>query len=89
MGRHREWAAPRTAHDGAGGLFLFGTGAMRRQIFSHYRPMVLGAMYYADRSLAAAHPGLDEAPVIARFKWRDGRADDEPWGRWGDWRARD
>jgi hypothetical protein len=72
-----------------GGLFLFGTGAMRRQIFSHYRPMVLDAMYYADRSLAAAHPGLDEAPVIARFRWRDGRADDEPWGRWGDWRAGD
>jgi hypothetical protein len=67
-----------------GGLFVFGTGAMRRSIFCHYRQLVLWALRRGDGKLAAAHPGLKAAPVIARFRWRDGRPDDESWGRWGD-----
>jgi hypothetical protein len=69
-----------------GGLPVFGTGAMRRRIFCHYRPLVLSALRYGDRAFAEAHPELDEAPVVARFHWRSGRDDREPWGRWGDWR---
>ncbi|MEE4274955.1 MAG: staygreen family protein [Thermoleophilia bacterium] len=69
-----------------GGVPLFGTGAMRRGIFRRYRPMVLGAMRHGDGALAAAHPELDEAPVLARFHWRDDRRDTEPWGTWGDYR---
>ncbi len=69
-----------------GGVPLFGTGAMRRDIFRRYRPMVLGAMRHADGLFAAAHPELDQAPVIARFHWRDDRRDAEPWGTWGDYR---
>jgi hypothetical protein len=69
-----------------GGLIPFGTGAMRRRIFCQYRALVLGAMHYGDSLLAAAYPAAERAPVIARFRWRDGRADDEPWGTWGDWR---
>lgn len=69
-----------------GGLPVFGTGAMRCRIFRSYRPLVLGAMRYADAPLSAAEPGLDDAPVIARFHWRRGRVESEPWGRWGEWR---
>ena len=69
-----------------GGLPIFGTGKMRCNIFRHYRPMVLGAMRYADAVLAAALPELDDAPVSARFHWRRGRVESEPWGRWGDYR---
>ena len=39
-----------------------------------------------DAALAAARPELDEAPVVARFHWRRGRVESEPWGRWGDYR---
>ena len=63
-----------------------GSGAMRRRIFCRYRAMVLSAMHHGDSLLAAAYPAVETAPVIARFTWRDGRADDEPWGMWGDWR---
>ena len=69
-----------------GGLPVFGTGKMRCNIFRHYRPMVLGAMRYADAALSAALPELDDAPVSARFHWRRGRVESEPWGRWGDYR---
>jgi hypothetical protein len=68
-----------------GGLPLFGTGAMRCDIFRHYRPMVLGAIRWADRALVAANPHLDDAPVRARFHWR--REDrTEEWGTFGQWR---
>jgi len=66
-----------------GGLPLFGTGAMRRDIFCHYRHLVLAALRHGDRLFSQAHPELDDAPVIARFEWRDGRSDSEQWGRWG------
>jgi hypothetical protein len=66
-----------------GGLPLFGTGAMRCDIFRHYRPMVLAALRHGDRLFTQAHPELAEAPVIARFDWRDGRDDTELWGQWG------
>ena len=69
-----------------GGLPVFGTGAMRCDIFRRYRPMVLGAMRYGDRALAEVHPELDAAPVVALFHWRRGRDESEPWGLWGDWR---
>ena len=65
-----------------GGLPVFGTGAMRCNIFRRYRPMVLEALRYGDRVFAEAHPELDDAPVVARFRWRRGRVEDEPWGRW-------
>ena len=67
-----------------GGLPFFGTGAMRRNIFRHYRPMLLAALRHADRLFSQAHPELADAPVIARFDWRDGRDDTEPWGTWGE-----
>ena len=66
-----------------GGLPVFGTGAMRCNIFRRYRAMVLEALGYADRVFAEAHPELHDAPVIARFHWRRGRVESEPWGRWG------
>jgi hypothetical protein len=66
-----------------GGLPIFGTGAMRCNIFRRYRPMVLEALGYGDRAFAEAHPELDDAPVVARFHWRRGRVESEPWGRWG------
>lgn len=69
-----------------GGVPLFGTGAMRCNIFRRYRPMVLGAIRYGDRALAESHPELDTAPVIARFHWRGGREETERWGLWGEWR---
>ena len=65
------------------GFPFFGTGAMRRNIFCHYRPMVLAALRHGDRLFSQAHPELAHAPVVARFDWRDGRDDTEPWGRWG------
>lgn len=67
-----------------GGLPLFGSGVMRCRIFRHYRPMVLAALRRADAALSEAHPGLDEAPVVAHFHWRRGRVESESWGRWGD-----
>jgi hypothetical protein len=67
-----------------GGLPLFGTGAMRCNIFRRYRPLVLDALGYGDRAFAAAHPELDRAPVISRFHWRRGRVESESWGRWGE-----
>jgi hypothetical protein len=69
-----------------GGIPLFGTGAVRRGIFARYRPLVLAALRRGDGGLAAAHPEMDDAPVLAHFTWRDGRVDAEPWGAWGDWR---
>ena len=66
-----------------GGLPFFGTGAMRCDIFRHYRPMVLAALRHGDRLFSQAHPELADAPVRARFIWRDGRDDTEFWGRWG------
>ena len=72
-----------------GGLPVFGTGAMRCDIFRRYRPMVLGAMRYGDNALADAHPELDDAPVVAWFHWRREREESESWGRWGDWRMTD
>ena len=69
-----------------GGLPVFGTGALRRDIFRRYRPMVLGAMRHGDGVFAEAHPELDQAPAVARFHWRDDRRDTEPWGAWGDYR---
>lgn len=67
-----------------GGLPVFGTGAMRCNIFRHYRPMVLDALRCGDRTLAEAHSELDAAPVVARFRWRRGRVQSESWGRWGE-----
>ena len=67
-----------------GGIPLFGTGAMRCSIFRRYRPMVLGALRHGDRLLAEANPVLDKAPIIAKFCWRGGRIDSEPWGQWGE-----
>ena len=66
-----------------GGLPFFGTGAMRRDIFRRYRTMVLAALRHGDRLFSQAHPELADAPVMARFAWRDGREDTEAWGRWG------
>jgi hypothetical protein len=68
-----------------GGLPIFGTGRMRCGIFRRYRTMVLGAMRHADAALSAALPELDDAPVFARFHWRRGRVESEPWGRWGEY----
>ena len=65
-----------------GGLPIFGTGAMRCNIFRRYRAMVLEALGHGDRVFAGAHPELDGAPIIARFHWRRGRVESEPWGRW-------
>jgi hypothetical protein len=66
-----------------GGLPFFGTGAMRCDIFRHYAPMVLAALRYGDSAFTRAHPELAEAPVIARFEWRDRRDHTESWGLWG------
>jgi len=69
-----------------GGVPVFGTGAMRCDIFRRYRAMVLGAMRYGDRALVEANPELDDAPVVAIFGWRRGRVTEESWGSFGDWR---
>jgi hypothetical protein len=67
-----------------GGLPVFGSGSMRCSIFRRYRPLVLEALRYGDRAFADAHPELDGAPIIARFSWRHGRVESEPWGQWGE-----
>jgi hypothetical protein len=69
-----------------GGLPVFGTGTMRCNIFRHFRSKVLSVIRHADAAFAEAHPELDDAQVVARFHWRDGHEETEPWGRWGDWR---
>lgn len=84
-----EWAAdddgPRLdLHMAAqGGLPLFGTARMRVSIFRRYRDLVLEALRTGDAGLTAALPEVREAPVVARFHWRRGRAEREDWGRWG------
>jgi hypothetical protein len=65
-----------------GGLPFFGTAAMRCRIFRHYREMVLEALQCGDRGLAAAHPEVAAAPIIACFHWRHRREEREPWGTW-------
>jgi hypothetical protein len=66
-----------------GGLPLFGTARMRRDIFRRYRALVLAALEYGDRALTDAHPEIAGAPVVACFHWRDEREEREPWGEWG------
>lgn len=66
-----------------GGLPVFGAAATRLRIFRGYRTLVLAALRHGDRELAVPHPELHEAPVIARFHWRRGRDESEPWGCWG------
>ena len=51
-----------------GGLPVFGTGAMRCNIFRRYRPMMLEALRYGDRAFTKAHGELDDALVVARFR---------------------
>ena len=65
-----------------GGLPVFGTGRMRVGIFRRYRELVLETLVAADAAQTAAHPELEGAPVVARFHWRRGRVESEPWGRW-------
>ncbi len=66
-----------------GGLPVFGTPGMRCSIFRRYRPLVIAAIHYGDRSLTEARPELDDASVVAGFTWRNGRTTREDWGRFG------
>jgi hypothetical protein len=66
-----------------GGLPVFGTARMRRDIFRRYRSLVLAALEYGDRDLTRALPETTGAPVVACFHWRNGREEREPWGAWG------
>lgn len=65
-----------------GGLPVFGTAALRCRIFRGYRDLVLAALQHGDRAFTGAHPEIVGAPVLARFHWRRGREEREPWGSW-------
>lgn len=50
----------------SGGMAL-GSAAWRNDILHHHMRMVIEALHYAERSLSAAHPELDEAKVWVHF----------------------
>ena len=50
----------------SGGV-IFGSARWRFNIFHDELPLVLEALRYGDRALFAAHPQLDNAPIMAHF----------------------
>jgi hypothetical protein len=70
----------------SGGL-VFGSAAMRNDIFRRELPLVLEALRYGDRELYAADPTLDRAPVMVVFRSHLKQYDRvEPWGTPADYR---
>ena len=65
--------------------------AARAAIFQRDLPLVLAALFYAERGLLAAAPHLAAAPVYLHLRTASPEADRVvPWGRFGDpatWRA--
>jgi hypothetical protein len=70
----------------SGGLTL-GSPQMRRAIFKHEMPLVLEALFYADRHFFEAHPHLNQAPVWVHFHARQPRYNTvDRWGVPADYR---
>jgi hypothetical protein len=70
----------------SGGLVL-GTARWRYAILQRELPLVLEALRYGDRSLFAAHPDLDRAPVAIHFRSHRRRyRRTERWGTPADYR---
>ncbi len=69
----------------SGGL-VFGSTGMRDAIFQQELPLVLEAFRYGDRSLYAAHPELDRAPILVVFHSHLRQYErTEPWGKPADY----
>jgi hypothetical protein len=56
----------------SGGLAL-GSPGMRLAIFRREMQLVLEALRFGDRGFFAAHPTLDQAPIVVHFHARDSR----------------
>ena len=70
----------------SGGL-VFGSAAMRYDIFRRELPLVLEAFRFGDRALFAARPDLDQAPIWIHFQSADPRyRKTERWGAPADYR---
>jgi hypothetical protein len=70
----------------SGGL-VFGPAGWRYAIFQRELPLVLEAFRYGDRTLFAAHPELDGAPIRIHFRARQRRYRRvERWGTPADYR---
>ncbi len=71
----------------SGGLVL-GRAGWRYAIFRSEMPLVLEAIRYGDRTLFAANPRLDHAPILVHFQASQPRYNKtEAWGIVADWRA--
>lgn len=71
----------------SGGL-VFGRAGWRDAIFRSEMPLVLEAIRYGDRTLFAANPRLDHAPVLVHFQASQPRYNKtEAWGILADWRV--
>jgi hypothetical protein len=65
----------------SGNGFNFGTAGWRYRIFKYHMPMVLQALRYGDLLLYEAHPEVDSAPILVRFRARQKRYNRvEHWG---------
>ncbi len=71
----------------SGGL-VFGRAGWRDAIFRSEMPLVLEAIRYGDRTLFAANPRLNHAPIVVHFQASQPRFNKtEAWGTFADWHA--
>ncbi|MDH4221449.1 MAG: staygreen family protein [Candidatus Bathyarchaeota archaeon] len=71
----------------SGGL-IFGRAGWRDAIFRSEMRLVLEAIRYGDRTLFAANPRLDHAPVLVHLQASQPRYNKtEAWGILADWRV--
>jgi hypothetical protein len=71
----------------SGGL-VFGSAAMRNDIFRRELPLVIEALCFGDRELFAAQPNLDRAAMLVVFRSDVKQYDRvEPWGTPADYRV--
>ena len=70
----------------SGGL-VFGRAGWRDAIFRSEMPLALEAIRYGDRTMFAANPRLDRAPILIHFQASQSRYNKtEQWGILADWR---
>ena len=61
--------------------FTLGPARLRLAIFRRELPLVLQALRFGDRRFFAAHPALDEAPIVVHFRAKQPRYNlMEVWG---------
>lgn len=71
----------------SGGL-IFGRAGWRDTIFRSEMPLALEVIRYGDRTLFAANPRLDQAPVFVHFQASQPSYNKtEAWGTLADWRV--